>query len=83
MPEPKPDPKPVPLHVVCSECGLPWDAHIATGAARKGNPKSPGPVSPSECIRLLKAELAQRPTTWYTGNVIGASGYTYTINSIN
>jgi len=42
-------PKPVVVTTICSECGLAWDAH------------GEKPTT-SDCIRLLKAELAKRPT---------------------
>lgn len=43
-------PKPVVTATICSECGLDWDLHGE-------NPTQ------SDCIRLLKTELAMRPTT--------------------
>lgn len=46
-------PQPVAKRVECSLCGLDWDKHVKDGA---------GDVSPLECVRLLKAELATRPT---------------------
>lgn len=42
-------PQPVVVTTICSECGLAWEAH--------GDKPST-----SDCIRLLKAELARRPT---------------------
>ncbi len=42
-------PKPVVVTTICSECGLAWEAH------------GDKPTT-SDCIRLLKAELAKRPT---------------------
>ena len=41
-------PRPVHLNVVCSECALPWDDHGDKPTL-------------SDCIGLLKAELARRP----------------------
>ncbi len=42
-------PQPVVVTTICSECGLAWEAH------------GDKPTT-SDCIRLLKAELAKRPT---------------------
>lgn len=42
-------PKPVVVTTICSECDRDWDAH-------GDNPTA------SDCIRLLKAEIAKRPT---------------------
>lgn len=42
-------PKPVVVTTICSECGLPWEAH--------GDEPTTG-----DCIRLLKIELAKRPS---------------------
>ncbi len=49
--EPEPEKKPTPISqcVVCSECGLSWDAHKEQTL--------------SECVRLLKAEL-KKPRPW-------------------
>ena len=41
-------PKPVVVETICSECGMDWDLHGE-------NPTT------SDCIRLLRAELAIRP----------------------
>lgn len=58
-------PKPVPRDVVCSECGLSWAKHELPGGMKT--------MPLSECVRLLKAELAaSRPQVTYT------SGYSYT-----
>lgn len=43
-------PKPKPTNVVCDTCGLDWKQH-------KPTPK--GTVPLSECVRLLKAEVAK------------------------
>jgi len=43
-----PKPNPVHVNVICSECGLSWDAH------------GPRPTL-DDCVRLLRAELARRP----------------------
>lgn len=54
-------PKPVPRDIVCSECGLPWARHELPQGART--------MPLSECVRLLKADLASRPQyTYTTGN---------------
>lgn len=42
----KPEPK--PLKIVCSNCGMDWEAH------------GPKPTV-DKCVELLKAELARRP----------------------
>lgn len=42
----KPEPK--PLNIVCSNCGMKWDAHGEKPTVDK-------------CVELLKAELARRP----------------------
>lgn len=42
-------PKPVVVTTICSECGLAWEAH------------DDKPTT-SDCIRLLKIELAKRPS---------------------
>jgi hypothetical protein len=46
-------PKPIPQHVVCSECGLAWDKHKSTSLGLASTLE--------ECVRLLKLELATRP----------------------
>ena len=45
-------PVPMPIKIVCSECGLSWEKHEK--------------ATLSECIRLLRAELARRPQWSYT-----------------
>ena len=56
-------PQPKTIKVVCSECGLDWEAH------------GPNP-SLEKCVELLKAELAHRPTPsrpyqgWTGGTVV-------------
>ena len=65
-------PEPKPLRLVCSLCELDWDAHLK-------RTKKPGY---EDCIVLLKAELAKRPTqnwqpsaqpfTFYHGTTHGA-----------
>jgi hypothetical protein len=47
-------PEPQPTNVVCSACGLPWAKHL-TGP-RKQKPTL------EDCVRVLKAELASRPS---------------------
>ena len=42
-------PKPVITHTICSECGLDWERHGDT-------------PTQSDCIRLLRADLASRPS---------------------
>lgn len=53
-------PEPRALNIVCSICGQPWDLHTKTN----------GDVPLTECVRLLKSELARRPRHF--------SGMTYT-----
>lgn len=47
-------PKPKPTNIVCDTCGLDWKKH-------KENAK--GTVPLTECVRLLKVELASRATS--------------------
>jgi hypothetical protein len=64
---PIPRPEPVPKDVACSVCDLPWTDHKP----------SRGKVDVSECVRLLKAELARRPLTiWQPSAGGGGSIYT-------
>lgn len=75
-------PHPVPKDVVCSDCGLSWDAHakvVDPNAALV--PYEPVIVEPSECVRLLKAELARRPYVTYTTS--GGLATYPTLGSIN
>ena len=51
----KPEPK--PTHVVCTVCGLAWDAHESAFPAKGKKPA----VTLDDCVRVLKAELAKRP----------------------
>ena len=54
-----PVPKPVPTRVVCSVCGLDWERHG----------EKPGYEI---CIKLLKADLAKKPTGGYLVSTGGA-----------
>lgn len=45
-------PRPIVTQIKCSVCDLPWEQH-------KGHEDDT--VKMSECVRLLKLELAQRP----------------------
>lgn len=65
-------PKPIAKQVVCSECGLSWDAHT------KGRKTDP---TPDVCIRLLKAELAKRPMYQWPGGISGTTGAPMTFYS--
>lgn len=54
-------PEPVPQSVICTACGISWDLHKP----------SRGKVTLSECVRLLRAELAKRPITTWTNSTVG------------
>lgn len=70
-------PHAVALNVVCSDCGLSWDAHMkVVHPDEKGQPLEPV-VEPSECVRLLKAELAKRPYVTYTTGPNTTTGQTW------
>lgn len=58
-------PSPVSRLTVCSVCGLDWDRHTKD---RKTAPTA------DVCIRLLKAELAKRPS--YAQNPLFSGGST-------
>lgn len=47
-------PHPVPTHVKCSICELPWEDHLVGGMKEHD-------VNLLVCVRLLQAELAKRP----------------------
>lgn len=55
-------PKPVVVTTICSECGLDWDDH-------GDNPTT------SDCVRLLKIELARRPKPVFTYPYSGYNPY--------
>jgi hypothetical protein len=63
MTKPLAKPEPVPKQLCCSVCGMPWQPH----KQRPGRTKSGAAVnvaSPTleDCVRVLKAELARRPS---------------------
>jgi len=51
------NPEPVAERVVCSLCGLNWDLH-------------PKDASAEDCVRLLRSELARRPTFTVTNGAM-------------
>ena len=53
-------PEPISKHVVCSCCGLNWEAH------------GPKPTM-EKCVELLKAEVAKRPRL--QAQITGTNGY--------
>ena len=63
-------PEPISKHIVCSECGLPWDAHTKRLKSKSATPTH------ADCIALLKAELAKRPHALqqYAMSQAGTSG---------
>lgn len=58
-------PQPVSKSIVCSECGLAWDMHKEATLA--------------ECVRLLRSELAKRPSF----SILGSSSATSPWGMVN
>ena len=66
-------PEPISKHIVCSACGLPWDAHKARLKAKTAMPTL------EDCVALLKSELAKRPLHYFnstsaTPNIVWGIG---------
>lgn len=63
-------PKPVSKHVICSDCGLSWDAHVKPKSQRgTGEPR----ITSEDCVRVLKAELNLRPPRFQFSNASSSS----------
>lgn len=55
-------PKPKPLKIVCTECGMDWAAHGDKPTL-------------ADCVRLLKAELAKPRPNVYGQSIITPAQY--------
>lgn len=56
-------PEPRPTALVCSECGQAWGEHLKG----RTKPTKARPITAEDCVRVLKAQLAARPRTYWYG----------------